>query len=507
MNIIVIRLAFVIVLFTFAATSVAADRPNILLAISDDQSFAHTSIAGCQAVATPNFDRVARDGVFFTNGFCSSPGCSPSRASLLTGRYTWQLEQAGTHGSEFPNKFDVYPDLLEQAGYFVGFTGKGWGPGDWRAGGRNRNPAGSPFQSRTTDDVPARGIRKTDYAGNFADFLAARPKDQPFCFWYGASEPHRAFEAGSGLRLGKRSDDVQVPSFLPDTPEIRSDILDYCVEIEHFDSHLGRMLQQLADIGELENTIVVVTSDNGMAFPRAKANCYEYGFHVPMAICWPKRVPGGRVVDDLVSFVDLAPTFLDAAGKTPSQPMVGQSLVPLLTSAKTGLVEATRDCVFSARERHSCSRWDNRTYPQRAIRTQDYLLIHNFRPDRWPAGAPQKFNGNGQLGPPHGGYHDIDACPSLTFLIDHRDDDRLAKYFHWAVDKRPEWELFAIKTDPGCLDNLADDPAYASTKQQLTDRLTKHLRDTGDPRELDGGEIYETYRRYGKMRKFPRPQQ
>ena len=483
----------------------AARRPNILFAISDDQSFAHTSIAGCKAVRTPAFDRVAREGVLLNNAFCSSPGCSPSRASLLTGRYTWQLEEAGTHGSDFPKKFVVYPDLLEQAGYFVGYTGKGWGPGNWENNGRARNPAGEQFSDRQLNSVPASGIRRLDYAGNFEQFLKARPKDRPFCFWYGGSEPHRVFEKGSGVRLGKEPEDVEVPAFLPDTPEIRSDILDYCVEIENFDLHLGRMLKKLGELGELDDTIVLVTSDNGMAFPRAKANCYEYGIHVPMAVRWPAQVPGGRVVDDLVSFVDLAPTFLEAAGETRPEEMVGKSLMNLLTSKRDGFVDASRKHVFSARERHSCSRWNNRTYPQRAIRSQQYLLIHNFRPKRWPAGAPQKFESDGELGPPHGAYHDIDACPTLSYLVAHRQNPEVSRYFRLAVDKRPEWELFDIRRDPGCLANLADDPGYSGAKRQLAEQLTSCLQATGDPRVLDGGEIYESYKRYGKMRSFPKP--
>jgi len=491
----------------FSVVTHADDRPNILLAISDDQSFAHTSIAGFKAVETPSFDRIAREGVWFMNAICGSPGCSPSRASLLTGRYTWQLEQAGTHASEFPKKFEVYPDLLERAGYFVGNTGKAWGPGNWEISGRVRNPAGPQFKDHARTQVPANGIKRIDYAGNFHDFLAARPEDRPFCFWYGGYEPHREFEKGSGLRLGKKLEDVEVPPFLPDTPEIRSDILDYCVEIENFDKHLGQMLRLLEQLGELDNTIVVVTSDNGMAFPRAKANCYEYGIHVPMAVRWPGQIPAGRVVRDLVGFSDLAPTFLEVARAGPHEAMTGKSMMNVLHSADEGLVDASREFAYSGRERHSSSRWKNLTYPQRALRSQQYLLIRNFRPERWPAGAPQKYELDGTLGPLHGAYHDIDACPSLSYLIENRDSQSVGRYFHLAVDKRSDWELFDVEKDPGCLTNLADDPNYAKIKQELSDQLIQHLLATGDPRILDGGDIYETYTRYSRIRKFPRPDQ
>ena len=486
-------------------TMEAAERPNILLAISDDQSFAHTSAAGYAAVSTPAFDRVAREGVLLTQAFCGSPGCSPSRASLLTGRYPWQLEQAGTHASSFPARYAVYPDLLEAAGYFVGYTGKGWGPGNWQAGGRQRNPAGPAFNRRKLPTRSPSGVSGTDYAGNFADFLAQRPAGRPFCFWYGGHEPHRGFHRDSGVASGKREAEATVPPFLPAAPEVRRDLLDYCLEIEHFDRQLGKMISLLEEAGELDNTLIVVTSDNGMAFPRAKANCYEYGVHVPMAVRWPGHVTAGRRVDDLVSFVDLAPTFLAAAELEPPAEMVGRSLLALLGAAGEGIVETQRDAVYSARERHSSSRYNNWTYPQRAIRTHDYLLVRNFRPERWPAGAPQKFDAPGRLGPPHGGYHDIDGSPTLSFLIRHRDDEATGRFFHLAVDKRPGIELFDIRRDPGCLNNLAGDSAYAQTRDQLLARLEAYLRKTGDPRVLDGGEVFESYRRYSPIREFPAP--
>ena len=496
----------IVVVVTLSATSAQA-APNILFAISDDQSYPHASAYGYKAIDTPAFDRVAREGVLFTNAFAASPGCSPCRAALLTGRHTWQIEHAGTHASSFSSKYATFPDLLETAGYHVGYTGKGWGPGNFKAGGRTRNPAGNPY-SKLTTKPPFSGIRKTDYAANFKQFLSEREDDQPFCFWYGASEPHRVFEKGCGLKSGKKLEDVAVPSFLPDTPEIRSDILDYCVEIEWFDKHLGQMLELLEQAGELDNTLVIVTSDNGMAFPRAKANCYEYGIHMPLAIRWG-AAKHGRQVDDLVGFVDLTATILDAAKvEHPSKkfPLAGKSITNILKSSKSGVVDANRTAVYSARERHSSSRYGNLAYPQRCIRTADYLLIHNFRPNRWPAGTPQKFEKNGKLGPMHGGYHDIDACPSLTFLIQNRDDPKIEPFFHWSVDKRPEYELFNIRKDPGCLNNLAGKPDAAEVQKVLSMRLDSYLTSTGDPRAIDGGDIFETYKRYSHIRKFPKPE-
>jgi len=459
-------------------------RPNILFAISDDQSFPHTSVAGCRTVQTPAFDRVAERGVLFTNAICGSPGCAPSRAAILTGRHHWQLREAGTHASYFPTDLQVYPSILEAAGYHVGMTGKGAGPANFQ--GWKHNPAGRPYDRHKLAQR-IEGINALDYAANFAEFLREKPAGQPFCFWFGATEPHRAYKRGAGLAAGKRLEDVVVPPFLPDCEVVRSDILDYCVEIEHFDRHLGRMLDLLEQQGELENTIVVVTSDNGMPFPRAKANMYEYGIHLPLAICWPAEVPGGRVVDDVVSFVDFAPTFLEAAGLKLPAGMVGRSLLDVLRSRKSGRVDPSRNAAYSGRERHSHARYDNLGYPSRALRTDRFLYIRNFAPDRWPAGDPP-------------GFYDIDDSPTKQYLLEHQKDPDVQPFFEWACGKRPAEELYDIVADPGCLKNLAADPRYARVKDELARRLEQTLKETGDPRVAGHGDIWESYPRFSPMR-------
>lgn len=482
------------------------DSPNILIAISDDQSYPYASAYGSTSTNTPHFDRVAQNGVLFHNAFVASPGCSPSRASLLTGRYPWELEHAGTHASYFPTEYQVFPDLLEQSGYAIGFTGKGWGPGSWQKSGRARNPAGPEYNELTDPDSPD-GINNKDYAANFEVFLDSREDGQPFYFWYGAHEPHRRFKAGIGGEAGKKLYEAEVPAFLPDAPEIRMDILDYAYEIEHFDAHLGRMLEALEEAGELDNTLVIVTSDNGMAFPRAKANVFEYGIHVPLAISWPAQFEGNRTSDDLISLVDLAPTILEATGTQHPTPHVlpGRSLLDLLRSNASGLIDSNRTSVYSARERHSSSRFNSLSYPQRAIRTHDYLYILNFKSERWPAGAPQKLSEDGSLGPMHGGYHDIDAAPSLSYLIDNRDAPNVNRYFHLSVDLRPAEELYDIRKDPACLTNLAMAPGYQHIKRELNRDLLDYLTETGDPRALGKGDLFETYPRVSRLRWFPEP--
>lgn len=489
--------------------------PNILIAISDDQSFPHASAYGFEGIQTPAFDRIAREGILFTQAFAASPGCSPSRAALLTGRNCWQIEAAGTHASAFPQKYVAFPDLLAAAGYHTGFTGKGWGPGNYQISGRTQNPAGPAWQEKKLE--APEGIADIDYAENFRDFLAAKKEGQPFYFWYGAREPHRVYKQGIGEENGMDPANIKVPGFLPDSPEMRSDMLDYGYEIQWFDDHLGKIIRMLEEAGELENTLIIVTADNGMPFPRAKANLYEYGFHVPMAIRWGKKVKGGRKVDDLVGFTDLAPTILEAAGVShPGEyPMTGKSLINILKSDKSGITDPSRTAVYSSRERHSSSRFRSLSYPQRCIRTQEYLYVRNFKPERWPAGPAQKF-GEGnypprevverqEAGPMHGAYHDIDGCPALDFLIGKSDDPELGKYLDLAVARRPAEELFDIVNDPDCLNNLAEKAEFADIKQELSARLESYLTETGDPRITGNGDIWETYPRYSKLREYPTP--
>jgi uncharacterized sulfatase len=269
-------------LVTHVASAAEAERPNILFVISDDQSYAYASANGAKFVHTPNFDRVCREGVRFTAAYTLSPGCAPSRAGILTGRYPWELREAGTHASSFPADLKVYPDLLASAGYTIGSTGKGWGPGNWKITGRPHNPAGpSDGDDKKKSKGAAAKSKRSPLAEKFSQFMATRTAGKPFCYWVGSSEPHRSFAKGSGLEAGKKLADAIVPAFLPDVPEVRSDLLDYAVEIETFDRQLGELLALLEENDVYQNTLVVVTSDNGMPFPRGKALNYEAGTHMP----------------------------------------------------------------------------------------------------------------------------------------------------------------------------------------------------------------------------------
>lgn len=477
-------------LATTIATAAPAKRPNILFAIADDWSWPFASIAGDRTAKTPAFDRVAREGVLFRHAHTVAPTCTASRGSILTGQWFARLEHGGDLWSSLPAKFDVYPDLLEREGYRVGFTGKGWGPGEIAPGGRTRNPAGPQYNKRTAKP-PTKGMSAIDYAENFADFLKGRSEGQPFCFWYGGQEPHRPYEPGTGLRAGKRLSDVRLPPGLPDSPEARGDLLDYALEIEWFDTQLGRMLAMLEQSGELANTVVAVTGDNGLPFPRAKANLYDNGTHVPLAVRWGANVKGGRTVDDFISLCDLAPTFLEAAGVRVPAAMTARSFLDILKSAKEGRVDPRRERVFTGRERHTIAQPDGPGgYPMRAMRTPEYLYVRNYRPVRFPAGVDTRAEN---------AYRDIDPGPTKQYMMDHRGDPAVANLFELGFGKRPAEELYDLRKDPAEQRNLASDPAMAKVKARLSAELDNQLKEWRDPRAAGGGDEFDRYPYYGSM--------
>jgi N-sulfoglucosamine sulfohydrolase len=455
-------------------------RPNILFLFADDWAWPHASCLGRPVIKTPTFDRLVKEGVLFRNAHCAAPSCSPSRAAILTGQWHWRLEQGVNLHSFIPAKFAVYPDLLERAGYFVGLTGKGYGPGNNQ--GRPHNAAGPDFRS-------------------FDAFLAARPKDKPFCFWFGSHHPHRAYPRGIGQRSGMDATKVVVPPYLPDNATTRGDICDYFYEAQVFDSECADILAALEKTGELDNTFIVSSGDNGWPFPRCKAGCYDSGTHQPLAIRWGARVKGGRSVDDFVSLSDLAPTFLEAAGVEVPATMTAHSLLPVLLSGKSGQVDPARDHTLTGMERHTTHGRDDGAqqhigYPMRTIITKDFHYIRNFRPDRWPAANPPEgtMPDFATLAKnTYAAFADCDAGPTKAFLLTHRDEATMKPYAERAFGKRPGRELYDLRKDPFELNNVAEDPSYSEKVKDLDTRLMAELKATGDPRVTGGGDEFDHY--------------
>ena len=473
-------------------------RPNILFCIADDASFKHMGGNGCRWVSTPGFDRVAREGLLFTRAYTPNAKCAPSRACILTGRNSWQLKEACNHACYFPLEFSTYAETFAQHGYFVGMTGKGWVPGVAKdANGKKRLLTGQEFDKQRKGPTGS-ALSSNNYAGNFEAFLNAAslnagphnagPQGTPWCFWYGGFEPHRRYEYGSGVaKGGKRIDQIdQVPSYWPDNEVTRNDMLDYAYEIEHFDRHLQQMLATLEQRGELENTLVVVTSDNGMPFPRVKGHGYDFSNHLPLAIMWKKGiVKPGRTIDDYVSFIDFAPTFLELAGidqkSSGMSPITGQSLVPILQSKKSGQVDPARKYVLMGKERHDVGRPEDVGYPMRGIVCEEMLYLKNYEPDRWPSCNPET------------GYLHCDGSPTKTEILNKRTHSEEGHFWLACFGKHAAEEFYDLKVDPECMNNLALVPEHQDKKEALRKLLTKKLRQQNDPRIVDDGRIFDRY--------------
>jgi len=449
-----------------------AARPNILFAIADDWGWPHAGAYGDPVVKTPTFDRLAREGVLFHHAYVSSPSCTPSRNAILTGQWHWRLGGAANLWSVFPDDLATYPELLQEAGYEVGVTGKGFGPG--RTETKGRKLVGQPSK-------------------NFDQFLASRTAGKPFCFWLGSSDPHRGYDKGSGERSGMDLSQIKLPACFPDHAETRGDVADYYFEVQRFDRLVGNALKSLEAAGELDNTIVFMTGDHGMPFPRGKSNLYDTGTRVALAARWPAgKVAAGREVTDFVSLTDLAPTFLKIAGVEIPEAMTGRNLGNLLQHVNSGRVEASRDHILFGKERHVPSQEapDLGGYPGRAVRTDDYLYIRNFEPDRWPNGTPNYQ----RAAFPGAWFGDTDNGPTKTYMVNNREQDEThRRLYDLAFAKRPAEELYDLQSDPDQLQNVASVAKYADAKERLSAMLTRELRKTGDPRIVGGGEQFDRY--------------
>jgi N-sulfoglucosamine sulfohydrolase len=501
------------------------ERPNIFFAFADDwgrHAGVYARIDGPGTVndllQTPHFDRIADEGVLFRHAFVSAPSCTPCRSALLTGQHFWRTGRGAIlRGAVWDDTLPSFALLLRDAGYHIGKSHKVWSPGRpadapyggsrhaYEAAGRRFNQFSQNVTRMVADGRSVAEAKEELYdevRANFAAFLADRQPGQPFCYWFGPVNVHRHWIRGSGHALwGLDPDSLRgrMPPFLPDVPEVREDLADYFGEIMAFDHALGLLLDALEAIGELDNTIVVVSGDHGApGFPHGKCNLYDFGSAVPLAIRWG-AAPGGRVVDDLISLTDLAPTFLELGRVPVPDVMTGRSLVPLLRSDRAGRIEPGRDAVFIGRERHVENARDGfLPYPQRAIRTHDFLYIVNFEPDRWPLGEPYRLDGSH---PPtveeltrttRVTLPDEDAGPTKAWLVSHRNHPRWKPYFDRAYGKRPREELYDLARDPHQVRNVATDPAHADTRARLESRLMAELHRTGDPRVLDNGRYFET---------------
>jgi N-sulfoglucosamine sulfohydrolase len=416
------------------------DRPNIIFIIGDDISAEDIGCYGNKKIKTPNIDRLARQGIKFTNFYLTASSCSPSRTSILTGRYPHNTGAAELH-TPLPAHLDYFPELLKTAGYYTAHSGKFHeGPNTRRA------------YDLMVNDRPSVGEGGEE---KWLDILQNRPKNQAFFFWFATFDAHREWSQ-DGFRTRHDPDkDVSVPPQLLDTPETRRDLAAYYDEIARIDDYLGDLLAELDRQGIADNTLIIFMADNGRPFPGSKTRVYDTGMRTPFVMKWPKGLAkSGSISESLVSSIDIAPTLLQLAGAKPSATAQGVSFAPLLQKPSA----PHRTYVFSEHNWHDYAAYE------RAVRTRDYLYVVNHRP---------QYTNEGPI--------DANQSPSAKALKAARIEGTLSPIQEDIFQTpRATEEFFDVRRDPIQAKNLMADPAYGAEIAKLRRILGQWQQETGD---------------------------
>ncbi|MBN2174206.1 MAG: sulfatase [Bacteroidales bacterium] len=430
---------FVILLFftLFACKSEIRDKiekPNFIVFIADDAAWNDCAPYGNSVIKTPNINKLAEQGVVFDNAFLTTSSCSPSRCSILTGRYPHSTGAPELH-MPLPANQTLFAGELQKAGYYTALAGK-YHIGEPRAGFDTvygGQPSGCEF---------------------WLEALENRPKDKPFFLWLAALDPHRDYQPNS-IPEPHNPKNVIVPPYLPDNDSTRKDLALYYDEISRLDSYLGKVMEELKKQGVDENTLVIYMTDNGRPFPRAKTRMYDSGIKTPFIVRWPAKLQKGRT-DALISSIDIAPTFCELAGAPISETFQGISFVPVLNDYSA----QTRDFIVGEHN------WHDFQAHERAIRNQNFLYIRNAFPEL-------------NASPP------ADAVRSITYreMIKMYKAGELNKnQLDCFIEPREAEELYDVKNDPYQFNNLAQNPEYGQTLKDMQQLLDSWINDFDDIR-------------------------
>lgn len=444
-----------------------AEKPNILFLLSDDHSYPYLGCYGNKDVRTPNLDLFASEGMRFDRMFVSCPQCVPSRAALMTGQSPVAVRMV-RFTSPLPKGVPALPDLLRgEAGYFTGVAGRSYHLDGPQTGGQRAAPTMGEVMDRLglrtfkeRVDYVEKGGGMKDFGGKLAAFLDEAPKDKPWFFWLGFSDPHHVWNT-QGPRGAIDPKSLTLPPHLPDLPGVREDLARYLAEIEHLDGDVQSVLETLKARGLEKNTLVVFMGDNGMAMPHGKGALHDPGINVPLLVRWPGVVKPGSVTRALVSGEDFAPTMLDAAGVKPPAVMSGVSYLKLLK----GEPFEARKFIFAERGPHG---GDGGMKPDvlastfdlaRCARSDRFKLIYNCTP--------------------HGAVAPVDSQkdPGWQAMVKANADGQLASEFVRAYFTTPRqtFELYDLDADPGELKNLAGDPRHREVEHELKRALAEKM--------------------------------
>ena len=438
-----------------AAWSAPAPRPNFVYIIADDVSADDIGCYGNPGVRTPNIDRLAAAGVQLTNAYLTASSCSPSRSSMITGRYPHNLETAAELHAPLPEGVALFPKLLREAGYHTAQAGKAHFGTSENGGGFT--PVGPAREAFDVGGSSGRGGGEgdRDHGGEalWVERLRSRPKEKPFFMWFASHDAHRAWNAGSFTGM-TRAADVTVPPYLVDSPETRADLALYYDEIKRLDYHVGEVVEELKRQKVFENTVILVLADNGRPFPRSKTQLYDDGIKTPLIVHWPALIKRAAKANGFVSAIDLAPTILEIAGVARAPTMQGVSFLPILRDPNS----TVRDYVFAEKN------WHNFSAHVRMVRAGSFVYMRNAWPELPQPGASDTFY-NPSADALKKGHAKGTLTPAQAALFQL---------------PRPREELYDVSTDRHQLTNLAGSAAHQATLGKLRALLDRWTAETGD---------------------------
>lgn len=451
----------------------AADPPNVIFFIADDVSWNDFGCYGNEGARTPHIDRLAEGGLRFTNALLTASSCSPSRASIVTGRYPHNNGKAAELHLPIADPLPWLPEVLREKGYYTALSGKHHM--------KRENPRETPPFDHV-DDGKVEGNQGGN--ANWVSVTQSRPKDRPFFFWFASTDAHRGWDADRDWKPDEygpkiRPEAVVVPPFLVDTPETRSDLASYYNEVTRFDHFIGKVVAELRAQDALDNTLIFVLADNGRPFPRAKTRLHDSGMKTALVAHWPEGIKSKGVTQRLVSVIDLAPTVIEAAGGKAGPTFQGVSLLPLFANKN----KRVRNYAFAEHN------WHDYEALGRSVRTETHLYIVNDRPElAWQGPA------------------DSVRSPSHADLQRVRDQRRLSEaQADVFLAPRPETELYNVVEDPHQLNNLTGEKRVARVERKLQIVLNQWRQETGDnnPQRISSDEFdRETGERLGVGQRF-----
>jgi arylsulfatase len=411
-----------------------SSRPNFVLIIGDDISFDDFGCYGHPHIRTPNIDALAAGGIRFTNVYLTASQCSPTRCSIISGRYPHNTGAPELH-MPLPNGQPLFPLNLKQAGYYTAAAGK-WHMGSYPKGAFTRR-------------APEAGPGSED---NWVTCLRERPLDKSFFMWFASTDAHRHWQPDKQAQPHEPADAV-IPPYMADFPDTRKDLARYYDEVQRL-RYVGLVVEELKRQNVCDNTVIIFMADNGRPFPRCKTWLYDSGIKTPFIVHWPKAIPKpGGICNSLVSVLDIAPTILELAGLQAPSSMQGVSFVPLLTHPSRQI----RHYVFAEHN------WHDQAAHERLVRWKNYIYIRNAHPELDNLVAAHWNE------------------PSYKDLFRLRQEGKLtpaqADVFR---SPRPAEALFNVSTDYHQLNNIVADPNHKKALEHLRQRMRQWQHRTGD---------------------------